>query len=261
MNILVCIKQVPDTMDVKINPKTNNLDREGIESVMNPYDKNAIEEGLRIKEDKGGKVVVMTMGPPQAKSVLMEALAMGADEAVLLTDRAFAGADTVATSFVIAEAIKKLDDDFDIIFCGKHAVDADTGQVGPSIAENLNIAQITFVEKIKVDEDVIIAKRAIEDGYEIVEAKLPVLLTVTDKINTPRYPKPLDIMKAARKTITELSASDIQVSKDSVGQAGSPTIVGKLYTPQPRGNAEIFEGKPEEACDKLIEKLLSEKII
>jgi electron transfer flavoprotein beta subunit len=261
LNILVCIKQVPNTLEIKINPKTNNLDREGIPCVMNPYDKNALEEAIRIKEKHGGKITVISMGPPQTEEVLREALAMCADEAVLLTDRAFAGADTLATTYVLAHAVKKLGDDFDIIFCGKEAIDADTGQVGPGLAERLGIAQITFVEKLEVMDNRVRANRKIEDGYEIVEADFPVLLTVTEKLNEPRYPKPINIMKAARKHITLWSTQDLGVSKEQVGQAGSPTVVGRLFTPEPKGKAEMFKGEPEEMCEKLIAKLKSEKVI
>lgn len=260
MNIVVCIKQVPDTEEVRINPKTNNLDRDGISSIINPYDKNALEEGIRLKEQHGGIVTVMTMGPPQAEDVLREALAMGADEAILLSDRAFAGADTLSTTYVLAEAVKKLENGFDLILCGKHAVDADTGQVGPGLAERLGIAQATFVEGVEVDNSVK-ARRRVEEGYEIIEAYMPVLLTVTDKINEPRYPKPIDIMKAARKELKIWSSENIGISKDSVGQAGSPTVVGRLFTPQPKGKAEMFKGEPEEVCEILLSKLKSEKVI
>lgn len=261
LNIVVCIKQVPDSMEVKINPKTNNLDREGIKSVMNPFDKNALEEALRIKESHGGKVTVISMGPPQTESILREALAMGCDEAVLLSDRAFAGADTIATSYVLARAIEKLQDKTDIIFCGKQAVDADTGQVGPGIAERLQIAQITFVEKEEILGNKIQARRELEDGYEIVEASLPVLITITDKINTPRYTKPINIMKAAKKKITVWNLKDLDLPEEKVGQNGSPTQVCRLYIPQPKGKAEIFEGEAEALCDKLLQKLIKDKVI
>jgi len=261
LNILVCVKQVPDTLEVKINPRTNNLDREGIPSVMNPYDKNALEEGIRIKEKHGGRVTVISMGPPQTEEILREALAMGADEAVLLSDRAFAGADTLATTYVLAHAIKKLGNNFDIIFCGKEAIDADTGQVGPGLAERLGIAQITFVEKLEIKDKKVRADRKVEDGYEVIEASFPVLLTVTEKLNEPRYPKPINIMKAARKQIILWSSQDLGVSEEQVGQAGSPTIVGRLFTPEPKGKAEMFKGEPEEVCEKLITKLKLEKVI
>lgn len=261
MNILVCVKQVPDTMEVKINPKTNNLDREGIPTVINPYDKHALEEAIRIKEKHGAAITVVSMGPPQTEEILREAIAMGADEAVLLSDKAFAGADTLATTYVLAKAIEKFENKFDIIFCGKEAVDADTGQVGPGLAERLGAAQITFVEKLQVEADGVKAHRNIEDGYEVIEARFPVVLTVTDKLNEPRYPKPINIMKAARKEITVWNSDDLGVSSSEVGQEGSPTIVGRLFTPEPKGHAEMFKGEPEEVCDKLISKLKTEKVI
>lgn len=260
MNIIVCIKQVPDTLEVRINPKTNNLDREGIASIMNPFDKNALEEALRIKEKHEGKVTVISMGPPQTESILKEALAMGGDEAVLISDRAFAGADTIATTYVLSKAISKLGNNFDLIFCGKQAIDADTGQVGPGIAERLGIAQITFAQKIEILDNKIQATRELEDGQEVIEANLPVLLTVTDKINTPRYTKPINIMRAARKKITVFNASDLDLSIDKVGQSGSPTQVCRLYTPQPKGKAEMFQGDAESICDALVQKLKKDKV-
>ncbi|MCY6485934.1 electron transfer flavoprotein subunit beta/FixA family protein, partial [Clostridium aestuarii] len=174
MNIVVCLKQVPDTTEVKIDPKTGTLIREGVPSIINPDDKNALEEALRLKDANEAKVTVISMGPPQAEAALREAIAMGADEAVLISDRAFAGADTLATSHALAAALKKLD--YDIIFAGRQAIDGDTAQVGPEIAEHLGLAQVTYVEKVEVKEDALKVRRALEDGYEELEIKMPCLL-------------------------------------------------------------------------------------
>ena len=187
MNIIVCIKQVPDTGEIKIDPKTNTLMREGVPSIINPFDLHALEAGLQIRESFGGKVIVLTMGPPQAESSLRETLSMGADEAVLLSDRAFAGADTWATSYTLAKAIKKLG--ADIVFCGKQAIDGDTAQVGPETAEFLHFPHIAYVKKIEeVKEKYIRVQRLMDEGYDVVESSLPVLLTVVKELNNPRTP-------------------------------------------------------------------------
>jgi electron transfer flavoprotein beta subunit len=187
MNIIVCIKQVPDTAEVKINPETGTLIREGVPSIVNPLDMHAIEAGLRIKEKVGGKLTVITMGPPQAETALREAISMGADDALLLSDRAFAGSDTWATSYTLSRAIEKLG--ADIIICGKQAIDGDTAQVGPEVAEFLNIPHISYVRKIEdVTKDSIRVQRLMDEGYDIVESTLPVLLTVVKELNEPRLP-------------------------------------------------------------------------
>ncbi len=187
MNIVVCIKQVPDTAEVRINPETGTLIREGVPSIINPFDMHAIEAGLQIKEKAGGKVIVLTMGPPQAETALREALSMGADEAVLLSDRAFAGSDTWATSFTLSKAIKKIG--ADIIICGKQAIDGDTAQVGPETAEFLNIPHISYVRKIEdVSGSSIKVQRMMDEGYDVVESSFPVLFTVVKELNEPRLP-------------------------------------------------------------------------
>lgn len=262
LKIFVCIKQVPDTMEVRINPKTNNLDREGIQSVMNPYDKHAIQEAVNLKKEHGGKVTAITMGPPGANSILREAIAMGADDAFLVSDRAFAGADTLVTSHVLMKAVQNIDKDFDLILCGKQAVDADTGQVGPGMAERLGIAQLTFIDEIiTVDDGKITVKRQVENGHEVVETALPALLTVTDKINEVKYPNPLSIMKAARRELGCLCCDDLCFCKSEVGQSGSPTVVSRLYTPTPKSKAVIFEGEAASAVSKLVGELKLKKII
>lgn len=263
MNIIVCIKQVPDTNEVRIDPKTGTLIREGVPSIINPDDKNALEEALRIKdENEGVKVTVLSMGPPQAEDALAEAIAMGADEAVLLSDRAFAGSDTWATSTALAAGIKYIGD-FDMVFCGRQAIDGDTAQVGPQIAEHLDIPQITYVEKLELNKGKVRAKRALEDGYYIVEAKCPVLITAIKELNDPRYPSIRGIYKGySGENIKVLSAEDIKVDLGNVGLNGSPTQVSKSFTPPGRGGeSEILEGDSKELARELIVRLKEEKLI
>ncbi|HEY3423876.1 MAG TPA: electron transfer flavoprotein subunit beta/FixA family protein, partial [Negativicutes bacterium] len=195
MEIVVCVKQVPDTTEVKIDPQTNTLIRQGVPSIVNPFDKNAVEAALQLREKHGGKVTIISMGPPQTKDALKECLAMGADEAILMSDRAFGGADTLATSHTLAAGIRKLGQ-VDMIICGKQAIDGDTAQVGPEIAEHLNIPQVTYVAKVEVEGNVVRVEREQEDGYEIIETSTPVLLTVVKSINEPRYPTVKGTMKA-----------------------------------------------------------------
>ena len=189
MKIIICMKQVPDTTEVRINPENNTLIREGVESIINPFDMYAIEEGIRLKEKHGGSTTVLSMGPPQVESALREAISLGVDEAVLLTDRSFAGADTLATGYTLAAGIKYLEG-ADIILMGKQAMDGDTGQVGPEVAEVLDIAHITDIRMIEgVDDDgVITVERLLEDGYVRLRTKMPVVLTVVKEINEPRLP-------------------------------------------------------------------------
>src|SRR3989339_1033155 len=187
MDIIVCIKQVPDTTEVKINPETNTLVREGVPSIINPFDENAVEEALRLREKNGGKVTVITMRPQQAKEALKQVIAMGVDEVILVSDRAFAGSDTWATSYTLAQAIKKIGK-FDLIFCGRQAIDGDTAQVGPQLAEFLMIPQVTYAQKVEIKDNEAIVERALENGYMVIKAKLPILLTTIKELNIPRYP-------------------------------------------------------------------------
>ncbi len=260
MNIVVCIKQVPDTNDVKIDPKTNTLIREGVKSVINPFDENAIEEAVRLKETHGGKVTVITMGPPQATEALKSAIAMGADEGILISDRAFAGADTWATSYTLSQAIKKIGA-FDLVLFGKQAIDGDTAQVGPGVAEFLDIPQITFAIKIDVDGDTLKVKRQLEESAEIVETKLPAAVTVIKQINEPRLPSLKGQMRAKKAEIPVWTAEAIMAEPENIGLKGSPTQVVRIFTPPPRGNSEIMEGTPEEMAVKLFNKLKEQKII
>jgi electron transfer flavoprotein beta subunit len=197
MKIVVCIKQVPDTTEVRLDPKTGTLIREGVPSIINPDDKSGLEAALRLKDEIGAKVTVITMGPPQAEKALKEALAMGADEAILLSDRAFAGADTWATSSTLAAAIRKLD--YDLIIAGRQAIDGDTAQVGPQIAEHLNLPQVSYVEDLERDGDSLILKRVFEDGYHKVKVKMPCLITTLSEMNKPRYMSVSGVLDAYRE--------------------------------------------------------------
>ncbi|MCD6083476.1 electron transfer flavoprotein subunit beta/FixA family protein [Candidatus Aerophobetes bacterium] len=263
MHIIVCIKQVPDTEElskVRINSRTNTLVREGIKSIINPFDENAIEEALRIKERHGGKVTVLSMGPPQAEEALRRALAMGADKAILLSDRSFAGSDTLATSYTLAMGIRKIGE-FDLVLLGKQAIDGDTAQVGPGLAEWLNLPQITYVRRIELSSSKIKAERSLEDSFEIVETNLPALLTVTKEINTPRYPSLRGLLKAKKEKITVWTSKDLALDKERIGLDGSPTQVVKVFTPESPKRGKILTGEIPEIADKLISEMKKRKII
>lgn len=262
MEIIVCIKQVPDTTEVKIDPVKGTLIREGVPSIVNPFDKNALEAALQIREQKGGKVTVLTMGPPQAVDALRECLAMGADEAVLLSDRAFAGADSWATSYTLAKAIEKVGRP-ELIFCGKQAIDGDTAQVGPGIAEHLGLPQATYVQKIReVQSEQLLVERAIEGGYEVLTVPLPAMIAVEKSINEPRFPTMMGTMKAHKKTIPTWSAADIGAEADKIGLDGSCTQVKRVFAPERKGQGEMLTGETEnEVCLLLLEKLQGVKIV
>jgi electron transfer flavoprotein beta subunit len=263
VKIVVCTKQVPDTTDVKINPETGTLIREGVESITNPFDEFAIEEALLTRENHDGEVHVITMGPPQAIEVLRNAMAMGVDAAYLISDEAFAGADTLATAYTIARAIEKIGD-VDLIICGKQAIDGDTAQVGPGVATRLGIPQLTYVSKVReIDPDNgrIIVERMLENGKEVVECSLPALLTVVKDINDPRLPSLLGIKKAARAEIPTWRADDLAVDKGKTGLDGSPTFVMRVFTPEQRGGGEILQGEVPEVVPQLIDRLLEAKVL
>ena len=251
MNIIVCIKQVPETTEVKINPETNTLIREGVKSIINPFDMYAIEEALRLKDKFGGKTIVLTMGPPHAETALREAISLGIDEAVLVCDRAFAGSDTWATSYTLASAIRKLGS-FDLILCGKQASDGDTAQVGPGISTHLDIPQVTYVKKIEeVKEKSLRVERMMEEGFEIIEAPLPALLTVVKEINEPRFPSLKGMMRAKSAQITHWSQKDLNLDAQKIGLCGSPTQVVKIFTPPQRVGGQILTGDTQEVVEKL----------
>lgn len=253
MNIVVCLKQVPDTTVVKIDPKTGTLIRDGVPSIINPEDKHALEAALQIKDEQGAKITVISMGPPQAQSALREALCMGADEAILITDRAFAGADTLATSKALAGALKKLE--YDIVFAGRQAIDGDTAQVGPEIAEHLDIAQVTYVQDVKVEKDGLLINRALEDGYELIKVQAPVLLTAIKELNNPRYMHVGHIFATANKEIITWTADDIDVEKEELGLKGSPTKVKKSMTKETKGAGEIVNKPAKEAASYVLGRL------
>ncbi len=261
MEIVVCVKQVPDTTEVKIDPVTNTLIRQGVPSIVNPFDKNAVEAALVLKEKHGGKVTVISMGPPQAKDALKECLAMGADAAILISDRAFGGADTLATSYTLAAAIRKLGQ-VDLVFCGKQAIDGDTAQVGPEIAEHLGIPQVTYVSKIDIDGTTVRVEREHEDGYEIIETQMPALFTFVKSANEPRYPTVKGTMRANRAEIPVWTVNDLDVDAARLGLKGSPTQVRKIFTPKQRTQGVLIQkDTAREAVAELIAKLAEAKIV
>jgi len=257
MNIVVCLKQVPGTTEVKIDPQTNTLIRQGIENIINPFDTYAIEEGVRLKEKDGGKVTVITMGPSQAEEALREAVSLGADEAVLLSDRAFAGADTRATAFTLSVAVKKLEQ-YDLIICGRQTIDGDTGQVGPELAEMLDIPFVAYVSQIEeIREGYLRVRRMVEEGHEVIETTLPAVITVAKEINVPRLPSLRGIMKSKSATIATWGIQELGVDQSMVGLAGSSTQVIKVFFPQRVHQAEMLEGDLEKQVDTLIDRLKS----
>lgn len=254
MKIIVCIKQVPDTNEVRLDPVTGTLIRDGVPSIINPDDKAGLESALRIKEATGAEVTVITMGPPQADEVLREAMAMGADKAVLVTDRAFGGADTWATSVTLAAAIKNLE--YDLIITGRQAIDGDTAQVGPQMAEHLGIPNISYAEDIKIDGENIIVKRQYEDRYHTIKAKMPCLITALSELNVPRYMTPGGIFNAYKeKEVTVWGLSDITVDLSNIGLKGSPTKVAKSFpkSVKPAGTKVTLDN--EDSAQHIIDKL------
>ncbi|MFO7637668.1 MAG: electron transfer flavoprotein subunit beta/FixA family protein [Clostridia bacterium] len=257
MNIIVCVKQVPGTTEVKINPETNTIIREGVASILNPFDAYAVEEGVRIKEKTAGKVTVMSMGIPTVAEMLRETIAQGADEGVLLSDRTFAGSDSLATSYALSMGVKKLGP-FDLIICGKQAIDGDTAQVGPSLAERLDIPHCTYVRKIEeIREGYIRCQRMTEEGYDVVEMTLPALITVVKEINEPRMPSLKSMMRAKSAVIRVLTAEDVRADKTMCGHDGSPTWVYKTFTPVHEDKNQMIPGEPDEQARILAEHLMS----
>ena len=257
MKILVCVKQVPDTTEVRIDRETNTLQRQDVPSILNPFDRHALEAALRVKECCGGTVSVLTMGPLKAQEVLKECLALGADEAVLVSDKAFAGADTLATSRTLAAAIAKLQP-AELIFCGKQAIDGDTAQVGPELAEHLNMAQITCVSKLEVfpAERRLIAEREVEDGREVLELPFPAVLTVSKSLNEPRYPSIKGRLRANKTSIPILTLADLGLQAEETGLQGSPTRVVRIFAPETRKGGEVIQGMaPRQAADLLAIRL------
>lgn len=255
MHYVVCIKQVPESTEVDIDPESKTLMREGIPSIINPLDEFAIEEALTFQEAHGGEVTVVSMGPPQAEEALKEAVAMGADNAVLLTDAAFAGADTLATSTTLAAAMSRLGD-YSVILCGKQAIDGDTAQVGPELAELLDIPHIPYVKKVReLTEESISAESVVEGGYEVIKASLPALITTVKDLNEPRLPTMRGIMRAKRSEVKVWDNDDLEVPDDSVGLDGSPTEVIDIFTPEVTTDGEMIAGEPREQAKALADKL------
>lgn len=259
MKIVVCIKQVPNTDKVRINEATGTLIREGVPSIINPDDMNALEAALTIKDaDPNVHVTVITMGIPQAEDALREALAMGADEAIHITDRAFAGSDTWATATVLAAALRKIGD-YDIVICGRQAIDGDTAQVGPELAEFLGIPQITYVKELSIVGDKVKTKRAFESGYFEMESPMPVLLTVIKELNKPRFMDIRLIYKAYRADadFKVWTAADIDVDLSQIGVENSPTHVFKSFVPVHEFKGEQVSGSPKDVAAKAVEKIIN----
>ncbi len=266
MHTVCCLKQVPDTAQVRIDPETNTLVRAGVESILNPFDLVALEQAMRLKEEHGGKVTAIAMGPPQAKSILRQALSMGADEAVLLSDRAFAGADTLATSYTLAMAIQTLDRQtpVDLVICGKQAIDGDTAQTGPGIATRLKYAQLTYVSMVQwVDPEKrkIQVARTVGGGTEVVLADLPALLTVELELARPRRAALPLLIASLKAPVSVWDAEAIGALGSMVGIKGSPTWVRRISSPAQREGGPKFSGvsDPEKAVDQLIDTLSSDK--
>lgn len=262
MNIIVCLKQVPDTEAVKLNPETNTLVRDGVENIMNPFDKQALEVALMLKDKAGAKVTALTMGLPQAADILKEAIAMGADEGILLSDRALAGSDTLATSIALAAAVKHIGD-YDLVLCGKQAVDGDTAQVGPEMAEHLNIPQITGALKVEFADGKFVVVRENEASVQTLSCAAPLLVTVTRAEKEPRFASIKGKMKARKATIPTLTVADLGIDTNLIGLSGSPTKVKKVFTPEvPVVESEIInEEDMDKAVDMLFDKLVEAKII
>jgi electron transfer flavoprotein beta subunit len=260
MHIVCCIKQVPDTTQVKIDPETNTLIRAGVESICNPYDMVAAEAAVQLKEKYGGKVTVITMGPPQAESALRDCLALGVDEAILLSDRAFAGADTLATSYTLAQAITNISatEPVDLVLCGKQAIDGDTAQTGPGIATRLGYNQFTYVSQVvgvSPEKKTITVRREVEGGSEIIEGSLPALLTVELELSTPRYASLPSLVRAIRQEVKVWGASNTGAAPDRLGLKGSPTSVNKIFIPPVRSGGQKFD--TTESKDNVIDTFIN----
>lgn len=255
MNYIVCLKQVPDTMEVKVDPETKRIVREGVPSILNPYDYYAVEEALRLKERFGGTTIAISMGPPQAEAVLKEAISLGIDQGYLISDRAFAGSDTLATSYTLARAIRKIGD-FSVVLCGREAMDGSTGQVGPELAEHLEIPVITYVSKIiNIADNRIECVRLLEDHYETLTSPLPVVITVIKEINEPRLPSLKGMLKSKKTQIPVWTKNDIGGDELQFGQDGSPTKVVEIWRPEIKKEGKIVKGEPEEMAETIYQEL------
>ncbi len=261
MKSIVCVKRVPDPAQAKIDKKTKTIIREGVENLTNPFDIYGIEEAVRLKEANGGESVALSMGPTQNEETLKEAISMGVDKGVLVSDKALAGSDTYVTSSVLGSAIEKIGE-YDLIICGREALDGDTGQVGPGIAEKLGIPHVSFVRKIReISKDKIIVERMTEDGYQVIEANLPALITVVKGINEPRVPSLRGLMKAKKAEITVWDTNDLSLDPLKCGLKGSPTQVINQFSPEVVREADMIKGEPDEQVSILIEKLQKMQIV
>lgn len=253
MRVVVCVKQVPDTTNVRINPETNTLMREGVESIVNPFDEYALEQGLLLKDRCGARLTVVSMGPPQATAVLKEALARGADDAVLVSSRAFGGADTLATSYTLAQAIRKACGGVpDLVLFGKQAIDGDTAQVGPGVSEFLGVPLVTYVKSLEVKDGSFLVECVMDDGVDTVEGKLPAVMTVLKDADAPRYAPLAGAIRAARAQITVLNEKDIAADPVKIGLKGSPTKVVTIFPPPVKGGGEKIAASGEEAAKALV---------
>lgn len=265
MHIVVCVKQVPDTKIIKINPKTNTLDRRSAPAILNPYDAHAVQEAVKIRNKTGGKISVVSMGPPQAVAVIKKSVEIGADAGYLISDRAFAGADTLATSYALSKALEKISKEtpVDLVICGKHAIDGDTGQVGPGIARRLDIPPVTnVIEVAEVNEkekNIKIMRKQI-NGHEVIQSQLPCLLTVEKEINDIEYAALPNMINAARYEPVIWSVDDLDdVDKSQLGLKGSPTIVGKMFSPPKLEGGKRIEGNPDSQVEELMGILMERK--
>jgi electron transfer flavoprotein beta subunit len=269
LNIVVCTKQVPDTTQVRIDPETNTLVREGIPAIINPFDMPAIEAAAQLKEAYGGTCTILSMGPPQAAEALQKALSYGADRAILLSDPALIGSDTLATSAALAAAIRTLAKEgaVDIAICGKQTIDGDTAQVGPGIATRLGFSQISYVgtiESVDIESRRLRARRILEGAEEVVEAPLPALLTVLKEIGEPRYASLPAVIRGLRTPIPVWGIDDIGLGSEHVGLAGSPTQVRRIFAPPPRAGGDIIasdDGDPERAANRLLDRILADGVL
>ncbi|MCD8553785.1 electron transfer flavoprotein subunit beta/FixA family protein [Seleniivibrio sp.] len=268
MQVIACIKQVPDTTQVQIDPKTNTLVRDGIPFIVNPYDTHALEECLRLKDRYGFKVTAVSMGPPNAEAALRKALSLGADRAILVSDRVFGGADTLATSNVLTAAIRKLaeDEEVGIVFCGKQTIDGDTAQVGPGIATRMELEQLTLVDKIvelDIESKKLIVRRKLEGRYETVQTVLPAMITVVREINRPRYPTVPMRLHSKEAQVEMWSNEVLQLDVNKIGLKGSPTWVSKIFSPQRDKGEMIGTGisDPKDVASLLLDKMISKDII
>lgn len=265
LHIVACIKQVPDTKIIKMNPKTNTMDRASAPAILNPYDAHAVEEAVRLKQRYGGTVSVLTMGPPPAVKAIRKCIEIGADEGYMISDRAFAGADTLATSYALTKALDKIAKlrPIDLILCGKMTIDGDTGQVGPGIARRLDIPPLTSVKKIvevQREQGYVIVHRKLEDGYEVIRSTLPCLLSVEKEINEVPYSPLPNVLRAARYQPQIWSVGDLEdVDRTQLGLKGSPTIVSSVWAPQKPQGGTLLDGGPKEQVERLLGMLMEKK--